>query len=74
MHLPSIMLSHSGETRVANDLIHHMPYCGMIISGFVTHFFTRNGREVGRTIRRHEIDDLPRKPRLEDVRPYLHTP
>ncbi len=73
MHSPGIMLWQSGENRVANNLIHHMPYCGIIISGCVTHFFTRNGREVGRTIRRHEIGNLPRKPTLEDVRPYLHT-
>ena len=73
LHSPGIMLWQSGENRVANNLIHHMPYCGMIISGCVTHFFSRNGREVGRTIRRHEIGNLPRTPTLEEVRPYLHT-
>ena len=73
LHSPGIMIWQSGENRVANNLIHHMPYCGMIVSGCVTHFFTRNGREVGRTIRRHEIGHLPRTPTLEDVRPYLHT-
>ena len=72
-HSPGIMIWQSGENRVANNLIHHMPYSGMIISGCMTHFFTRNGRELGRTIRRHEIDDLPTTPTLEDVRPYLHT-
>ena len=39
----------------------------------MTHFFTKNGRELGRTIRRHEIGNLPKEPKLEDVRPYLHT-
>ena len=73
LHSPGIMIWQSGENRVANNLIHHMPYSGMIISGCMTHFFTRNGRELGRTIRRHEIGDLPRTPTLEDVRPYLHT-
>ena len=73
LHSPGIMIWQSGENRVANNLIHHMPYCGMIVSGCMTHFFTRNGRELGRTIRRHEIGDLPRTPTLEDVRPYLHT-
>ncbi|PHS04867.1 MAG: peptidase, partial [Blastopirellula sp.] len=73
LHSPGIMIWQSGENRVANNLIHHMPYCGMIVSGCMTHFFTRNGRELGRTIRRHEISDLPRNPTLEDVRPYLHT-
>jgi hypothetical protein len=37
------------------------------------HFFTRNGRELGRTIRRHEIGGLRRAPTLAGVRPYLHT-
>jgi hypothetical protein len=73
LHSPGIMVWQSGENRVANNLIHHMPYCGMIVSGCMTHFFTRNGRELSRTIRRHEIGDLPRIPTLEDVRPYLHT-
>ncbi len=73
LHSPGIMIWQSGGNRVANNLIHHMPYCGMIVSGCMTHFFTRNGRELGRTIRRHEIDDLPKKPALDDVRPYLHT-
>lgn len=73
LHSPGIMLWQSGENRVANNLIHHMPYCGMIASGCVTHFFHKKGREVGRTIRRHELSDLPRNPKLEDVRPYLHT-
>lgn len=73
LHSPGIMIWQSGENRVANNLIHHMPYCGIIVSGCMTHFFTRNGRELGRTIRRHEIGDLPRTPKLEDVRPYLHS-
>ena len=73
LHSPGIMIWQSGQNRVANNLIHHMPYCGMIVSGFMTHFFERNGRELSRTVRRHEVGDLPRRPSLEDVRPYLHT-
>ena len=73
LHSPGVMIWQSGKNRVANNLIHHMPYCGMIVSGCMTHFFERNGRELSRTIRRHEIGDLPRQPQLEDVRPYLHT-
>ncbi|MFC1761519.1 right-handed parallel beta-helix repeat-containing protein [Planctomycetota bacterium] len=72
-HSVGIMVWQSGENRVANNLIHHMPYCGVIISGCMTHFFTRTGRELTRTLRRHEIGDLPEIPTLEDVRPYLHT-
>lgn len=73
LHSPGILIWQSGENRVANNLIHHMPYCGMIVSGFMTHFFDRNGRELTRTIRRHEVGRIPRNPKLEDVRPYLHT-
>ncbi len=73
LHSPGIMLWQTGENRVANNLIHHMPYSGMIVSGCMTHFFGRNGRELSRTIRRSEINNLPKDPTLEDVRPYLHT-
>ncbi|WP_146457340.1 right-handed parallel beta-helix repeat-containing protein [Rubripirellula tenax] len=72
-HSPGIMVWQSGENRVANNLIHHTPYTAIILSGCMTDFFVKSGRELGRTIRRHEILDLPKKPTLEDVRPYLHT-
>ncbi|MGI9470419.1 MAG: right-handed parallel beta-helix repeat-containing protein [Rubripirellula sp.] len=72
-HSAGIMIWQSGENRVANNLIHHMPYCGMIVSGFMTHFFERGGRELTRTVRKHEVGRLPRNPNLEDARPFLHT-
>lgn len=72
-HSPGIMVWQSGENRVANNLVHHTPYTGIIISGCMTDFFTRNGRELSRTIRRHELEDLSKEPKLENVRPYLHT-
>ncbi|WP_146402561.1 right-handed parallel beta-helix repeat-containing protein [Planctomycetes bacterium CA13] len=72
-HSPGIMIWQSGNNRVANNLVHHTPYTGIIISGCMTDFFTRQGRELSRTIRTHEIARLPKKPDLEDVRPYLHT-
>ncbi|MCM2369792.1 right-handed parallel beta-helix repeat-containing protein [Aporhodopirellula aestuarii] len=72
-HSPGIMVWQSGENRVANNLVHHTPYTSIIVSGCMTDFFTKNGRELGRTIRRHEIVGLPKKPTLDDVRPYLHT-
>ncbi|QDU37998.1 hypothetical protein Mal4_23180 [Maioricimonas rarisocia] len=72
-HSPGIMLWQSGENRVTNNLVHHTPYTAIIVSGCMTGFFTRQGRELGRTIRRHEIVGLPRSPQLKDVRPYLHT-
>lgn len=73
LHSPGIMVWQSGENRVANNLVHHTPYTGIILSGCMTDFFTERGRELGRTIRRHEITRLPRKPKLDDVRPFLHT-
>lgn len=72
-HSPGIMIWQSGENRIANNLIHHMPYCGTIVSGFMTHFFEKAGRELTRTIRKHEVGELPKGPTLEDVRPYLHS-
>ncbi|MDA7917100.1 right-handed parallel beta-helix repeat-containing protein [Akkermansiaceae bacterium] len=74
-HGPGIFLWQSGENRVANNLIHHTPYAGIIISGVMTDFFSRgsNSRELVRTIRRSEVD-LPRKRlTIDDVRPYLHS-
>ncbi|PAY18894.1 peptidase [Rhodopirellula sp. SM50] len=73
LHSPGIMVWQSGNNRVANNLIHDMPYCGIIVSGFMPHFFDRNGRELCRTIRKHEVGDVPRNPTLEAVRPYLHS-
>jgi parallel beta-helix repeat protein len=72
-HSPGIMLWQSGENRVANNLVHNTPYTGIILSGCMTDFFRRQGRELGRTIRRHEIASLPKQPKLQDVLPYLHT-
>ncbi len=72
-HSPGIMVWQSGENRIANNLIHHTPYTGIIISGCMTDFFTKRGRELGRTLRRHEIGDLPKKPQRKDILPYLHT-
>lgn len=73
LHSPGIMVWQSGKNRIANNLIHHMPYSGVVVSGCMPHFFERNGRELSKTIRRHELRDLPGKPKLDDVRPYLHT-
>jgi len=71
---PGIFLCQSGENRIANNLIHHTNYSGMIVSGIVTRFFVKqNKRESSRAIRWHEIGKLPANPELEDVRPYMHT-
>ncbi len=73
-HSPGIFIWQSGENRVANNLIHHTNYTGLIVSGCMTEFFTRrSGRELAGTIRWHEIGQLPNRHTLDDVRPYLHT-
>ena len=73
-HSPGIFVWQSGENRVANNLIHHTPYTGMIVSGCMTHFFARpDARELVRTIRWHEVGGGPSKKTLEQVRPFLHT-
>ena len=61
-HSPGIMIWQSGKNRIANNLVHHTPYTGIIISGCMTDFFRRQGRELSKTIRRHEIARLPKKP------------
>ena len=72
-HSAGILISQSGENRVANNLVHHTPYTGMILTGCITRFFKSGGRELGRTLRRHEIGKLPKEPEIEDVRPFLHS-
>ena len=72
-HSPGIMIWQSGENRVANNLVHHTPYTGIIISGCMTDFFHKRGRELGRTIRRHEIGSLPKRVTRNDVNQFLHT-
>ena len=73
-HSPGIMIWQSGGNRVMNNLIHHTPYTALIVSGCMTDFFKRgNSRELGRTLRRHEIGKLPKAPTIDDVRPFLHS-
>lgn len=71
---PGIYICQSGENRVANNLIHHTNYTGLIVSGIVHRFITRGDkRESMRTVRWHELSDLPKNPTPDDVRPFLHT-
>jgi len=73
-HSPGVFVWQSGENRIANNLIHHTPFSGMIVSGCMTHFFARpDARELVRTIRWHEVGGGPSEKTLEQVRPFLHT-
>ncbi|MDB4384528.1 right-handed parallel beta-helix repeat-containing protein [Opitutaceae bacterium] len=74
LHSPGIMLWQTGESRVANNLIHDAPYCGIIVSGFLRHFFERpDARELVRTVRSHEVDQTLDLNEWEAALPYLHT-
>jgi len=73
-HSPGVFVWQSGENRIANNLIHHTPYTGIILSGVMTHFFAKDdARELVRTIRWHEVGGEPGQRTLEQVRPFLHT-
>ncbi|MFC2090026.1 right-handed parallel beta-helix repeat-containing protein [Bacteroidota bacterium] len=73
-HSPGIFLWQSGENRVANNLIHHTNYSGMIISGCVIRFFNMpDNREQVRAIRKHEVGELPRDLEHNDVQAFLHS-
>lgn len=72
-HSPGIFLWQSGKNRVANNLIHHTNYTALIISGCMTDFFHKGGRELTRTIRWHEIPGKKSKKTPDEVQPYLHT-
>lgn len=75
-HSPGVFVWQSGENVVANNLIHHTQYCGVIVSGCMTHFFDKKPqRELTKTIRWNEVKKLPGKQKytLDDVKPYLHS-
>lgn len=72
-HSPGIMLWQSGNNRVANNLITHTPYTGVILSGCMTDFFGKSGRELTRTIRWHEVGGKHSQRTPEEVQPFLHT-
>jgi len=77
-HSPGIMIWQSGENNVSNNYIHHTNYTGLILSGCMLDFFNRNGRELGKTIRWHEIKNgkTGKKSSVQtnkDAAPYLHS-
>ncbi|MDO6739328.1 right-handed parallel beta-helix repeat-containing protein [Wenyingzhuangia sp. 2_MG-2023] len=74
-HSPGIFVWQSGENRIANNLIHHTDYTGLILSGCMTDFFAKkgNGRELLRTLRRDEMPEFSKGVSLDEVLPYLHT-
>ena len=75
-HSPGIFVWQSGDNRVVNNLIHHTPYSGIIVSGVMTSFFSKrdnNSRELVRTIRWQEVGKNRNQRSFEEVRRFLHT-
>jgi hypothetical protein len=73
-HSPGIFLWQSGENRVANNLIHHTNYSGLIVSGCIIRFLNMpDKREQVRAIRRNELGMLPEDLQFEDVSQFLHS-
>lgn len=76
-HSPGILVSQSGGNRIANNSIHDLPYCGIVVSGpRPSHFSNTTGREWGPTMRMDEIS-LPieknKEPDFRLLAPYLHA-
>ncbi|MFT5129609.1 MAG: hypothetical protein ACI8W8_003234 [Rhodothermales bacterium] len=73
-HSPGMFLWQSGQNHVANNLIHHTPYSGLVISGVMSHMFgRRDNREMVRTIRWHEIPGKPKARKPDQVQRFLHS-
>lgn len=73
-HSPGIFLWQSGQNRVANNLVHHTPYSGIIVSGVMDDFFRKgNLRELVNTVRWHEIDSPPGQLSRDEIKPLLHS-
>ena len=56
-HCPAVFLWQSGENIISNNLIHHIPYMGIIITGRIV-WDRAGGAESSRTIRWHEVDKV----------------
>lgn len=76
-HGLGILVSQSGENRIANNRLHHLPYTGIVVSGpRPGHFRNPTGREWGPTMRMHEIALPAGKNETPDFRllaKYLHA-
>jgi hypothetical protein len=71
-HSAGIHLWQSGDNRVANNLIHDMPYSGIVVSGIGTMYMDHLGaRELMRTVRWKETGEGPFT--LKTLQPFLHS-
>lgn len=70
-HSAGIFIWQSGENLIANNLIHDMPYNGIVVSGVRPSYFnTPDKRECSRTIRWKEVGDARE---WQDIIPFLHA-
>jgi len=62
LHSPALFVWQSGGNRIAHNLIHSIPYTGIVISGPRPQFFNvkwmGNRRELTGTVRREEVKDI----------------
>ena len=75
-HSSAVFVWQSGANRIAHNLIHHMPYNGITISGVRPAWFrNRTSRECSRTIRWDEVGGVRPAGWLDwdEVLPFLHS-
>ncbi len=62
LHSPALFVWQSGSNLIAHNLIHHIPYTGIVISGPRPQFFNvklmGNRRELTGTVRWEEVKDV----------------
>lgn len=76
-HAGAIDIRQSGENQIAHNLIHHMPYTAIMISGAHTAYFKQyrgKGPGIGRAKYNFRWDEIPDDDPLtaESVKPFLH--
>jgi hypothetical protein len=63
----------SGDNWIAHNLIHHVPYNGINITGRIHHRVLPGPGECSRTVRWHETPEKYRNWGWRDREPYLHA-
>ncbi len=71
-HSVGLMMWQSGENRVANNYIHHMPRHAISLSGVRVPYFERpcDSREICKSLRWQEIGQ---RKTWDEIMPFLHT-
>jgi len=71
-HSVGLMMWQSGQNRVANNYIHHMPRHAISLSGVRVPYFEQrcDSREICRSLRWQEIGE---RKTWDEIMPFLHT-